>query len=97
MKLLGIGFEFRFHQEKTPMANYIFPLEAEMVTKISKLNISMAGAKDLLVFNGRVVTSSEKAGTTCSNPNFRKTDISETHENKNFGKSRLSQGLSRNC
>ena len=42
----------------------------------------------------RVGTSSEKARITRSSPNFRKTPITETRENENFGKSRLSQGLS---
>ncbi len=40
-----------------------------------------------------------KTGMMCGSfcmtrhPNFRKMDISETRENENFGKSRLSQGL----
>ncbi len=41
----------------------------------------------------RVATSSEKARKTRSDPNFCKTAITETRENENFGKSRLSQGL----
>jgi len=41
----------------------------------------------------RVGTSSEKARITRPNPNFRKTPITETRENENFGKNRLSQGL----
>jgi len=41
----------------------------------------------------RVGTSSEKAQKTRSDPNFRKTAISETRENENFGKNNLTQGL----
>ncbi len=41
----------------------------------------------------RVGMSSEKARKTRSNPNFWKTPITETRENENFGKNRLSQGL----
>ncbi len=41
----------------------------------------------------RVEMSSVKARKTHSNPNFWKTLITETRENENFGKNRLSQGL----
>jgi hypothetical protein len=36
--------------------------------------------------------SSEKARKTRTDPNFCKMAITETRENENFGKSRLSQG-----
>ncbi len=42
----------------------------------------------------RFGTSSEKARKTRSDPNFQKTAISETRENQNFGKNRLTHGLS---
>jgi len=62
-------------------------LHSELLTELSSLVLSQNEFS-------QVRTSSEKAQKTRSDPNFWKTAISETRENKKFGKTRLLQGLS---
>jgi len=65
-------------------------LHSELLSKIS----SRVSSRNEF---SRVGTSSEKARITRPNPNFRKMPITETRENENFGKNRLSQGPSFYC
>ncbi len=93
MKKKNIGSATRMteksNKRQTKLEQKIRALHSELLSEIS----SRVSSRNKF---SRVETSSVTAQKTRSDHNFQKTPISETRENENFGKNRLSQGLTKN-